>query len=471
MELKKFNEVKHLLPAESWAAWRNEKNNGEFEDEVVMYHQGDLEMANLNLDMPDENEQYVFFILVEGNLKAGNIFNKDTDGATGLIVLGDLSAENIVVGGQEIYVTGALRVTDLYWGDYNHGTLVVNGPIQARVFISTDYSFDYKRFESKDRVDVPQLLWDEESNEYEDGDRIALLLEERFLQEPEDEIYSWSDWLDRSAILEALANNTPVLMNAFVETPPSFFQDDLINEANLLRFADSPILTGEHEDLMIQYGDTGIYRRVYMKRDKPLTMIVYFQQGQDFACIVYFSTEGKVAKAYKELTGDIWRSVDENAPRMYQEFLEDNWRKLLPQFSEMTYVHQQFQVEITPGKIQEILDLPLVRQKHHDYYNEDHVIEYGAFQYSFRLPGDGEGRTPRVTIIRVLRDDKYDFFHYDLVDGAVLLHTQNADGYDSQVVRVGPAELEKNRNALQYFRKFEKVIREMNDEFIEGDED
>lgn len=68
----------------------------------------------------------------------GHIYNQDTDGACGLIVLGNLSARNMVVGGQEIYVTGDLAVAELCWGDYNHGTLMVQGNASAAVLGDTE---------------------------------------------------------------------------------------------------------------------------------------------------------------------------------------------------------------------------------------------------------------------------------------------------------------------------------------------
>lgn len=80
-------------------------------------------------------------------MKAGNIYNNETDGSTGLVVMGNLTANNIVVGGQELFVAGDLAVNELFWGDYNHGELQVRGSIQAKVFINTDYGVDYKRFE------------------------------------------------------------------------------------------------------------------------------------------------------------------------------------------------------------------------------------------------------------------------------------------------------------------------------------
>ncbi|HFT8628379.1 TPA: hypothetical protein ACGSTE_005927 [Pseudomonas aeruginosa] len=63
---------------------------------------------------------------MKGNLTVEqHMWSLETDGAGGLIVLGDLTARNAMVGGQQIFVGGYLRIAELYWGYYNHGCLYV----------------------------------------------------------------------------------------------------------------------------------------------------------------------------------------------------------------------------------------------------------------------------------------------------------------------------------------------------------
>lgn len=466
MERKSFKEIKHLLPAESWAAWRNEKNKGEFEEEVVVCYDGDTELPELSLDQTLDSGEFVFLILVKGNLKVGNIYNEDTDGATGLIVLGNLTADNILAGGQEIYVTGNLTVNQLFWGDYNHGTLVTNGHIKARVFISTDYSFDYKRFEAKDRVDVQHLIWDEYKG-YEDEEILSALFHEQYLMEPDDEIYSWNSWLDRREMLGALENNKPVLLDSFREEAPipSFFEDNLISEKNITRFMDSPLLKSDDGfPVKVEYWDGPVFRRVFMIAGQPHTLMIYLQKEEEFACFTYFTNERELIKAYRMLNNEALLKLDENAPPAYHQFFEENWNILLQQFSEIEYYREQFTANITKEKIEELLSLPMVVKEHHDYYNEDHIIEYGNFQWSFRLPGNAEEKRPRITIIKVLGDDNYEFFHFDIEDDAVQLYVQNGDGYEATVSEVPFTEKELYKKAVKYFDKMEKNIRKMNNE-------
>ena len=66
------------------------------------------------------------------------VYNEETDGAAGLIMLGDLRVGNMLVGGQEVYVTGNLMVDEVVWGDYNHGDLRVLGIAIATACVETD---------------------------------------------------------------------------------------------------------------------------------------------------------------------------------------------------------------------------------------------------------------------------------------------------------------------------------------------
>ncbi len=103
-------------------------------------YNGAVEFEDLNL----ETEEYpddILGIIVKGNLTVGNIFNFETDYGMHLVVIGDLSANNIAVGGQDIHVTGNLTVQEVFMGSYNHGTIVVSGNVNCPIIIIDDYSF------------------------------------------------------------------------------------------------------------------------------------------------------------------------------------------------------------------------------------------------------------------------------------------------------------------------------------------
>ncbi|MEW5824632.1 MAG: DUF4241 domain-containing protein [Pseudomonadota bacterium] len=110
---------------------------------LIAVHEGDLTLAELDLEYPEElsADQPVGYV-VAGNLHVtGNILNKDTDGAIGLVVLGDLHAGNIAVGGQVLYVRGNVTVDGVYCGSYNHGESMIDGDVTARLLLSDDYLF------------------------------------------------------------------------------------------------------------------------------------------------------------------------------------------------------------------------------------------------------------------------------------------------------------------------------------------
>ncbi|MGG4441649.1 hypothetical protein [Brevibacillus fortis] len=67
-----------------------------------------------------------------------SLYNADTDGATGLMVMGDLTAKNMAVGGLEIYIEGNLLVEEILCGSYNHGETIVKGNLNATALIEDD---------------------------------------------------------------------------------------------------------------------------------------------------------------------------------------------------------------------------------------------------------------------------------------------------------------------------------------------
>lgn len=150
-------DVAALIPADCWMAERLAQDPGALADETVLWITGDVQVPELHLDAPlasgsplrDMVERSApgtttpkrapFLILVEGQLQIDGALTCDnTDGATHLIVRGDAQVHNAVVGGQLLYVQGALRVQGLLWGHYNHGELHVHGGLQVRVALFTD---------------------------------------------------------------------------------------------------------------------------------------------------------------------------------------------------------------------------------------------------------------------------------------------------------------------------------------------
>lgn len=150
-------DVAHLLPADAWIARRLRDDPEELADETAAWIAGDVQWPELHLDTPlvadgglhrlaqGQAEPVIlprrapYLVLIEGSLRIdGALTASDTDGTTNLVVLGGLHVQHAVIGGQLVYVQGALTVDELLWGHYNHGDLQVNGGLTARVALFTD---------------------------------------------------------------------------------------------------------------------------------------------------------------------------------------------------------------------------------------------------------------------------------------------------------------------------------------------
>ena len=113
-------------------------------ERLVAVWAGDVTLDSLSLDWPEVEapDQEIFGYLVTGNLTVTkHITCTETDGGLGLVVLGDLRAGNIAIGGQELYVRGNVAVDEVYCGSYNHGASIIDGDVSARLLISDDYRF------------------------------------------------------------------------------------------------------------------------------------------------------------------------------------------------------------------------------------------------------------------------------------------------------------------------------------------
>lgn len=507
MKLVKCAEISHLIPQESYYQHEN------YKDEWVLYHEGDLTLDKpINLDntyayfFPEKKEEeiFVFFVLVTGNLKAGNIFNDETDSCTGLVILGDLTANNIVVGGQGIFVTGNLLVDQLFWGDYNHGDLQVVGAIKAKVFINTDYGVDYQRFQNNENIFIDHLLWDGEEDDYDEETYIRSLIRPEYLLSDEDledeEIYSWKDRISISGFLKAIAEEQPVLQDNLgaYKSPEDevvfFFEDLNISKENLVRFTESDILVSvapkKGETAVLEYWDGLVFRRVYTEIGSPEKTAVYFQYEEKFACMVYLYEEPNMfnkltgnkkyalTKAFKIFPEDKWLVIDADAPQEIQEFLKTQWDLFLWKYSEMIHLKKLFRENITREKMEAILNLPIAQEMSKLYYTDDASQYIGYLHLQFRLEDPEEEYGKRISIIRQEPseddEDHFDFYHFDLVetiDGrtAPVLFTQDSNDYESEIYEVLPIEVNKYRKALRYWRKLEQNIEGLNEEFLNGE--
>ena len=214
-------------------------------NELVLLVEGDLKLDTLDLDDPlapwheDDLGAYARFILVRGNAEiARHVHSLETDGACGLLVAGNLTTTNAIVGGQEIRVGGNLLVRELFWGDYNHGELHVVGNTSAALLIQTDYSMQFDGV-----VECLRRMDDEAINE----DGIEEIIEPDCLsRESEDPDSVWS--LDAGAMLERLAAGKSIIRAEGLSAPDSnlctvnLFSDATVSPDNFLRICAEDML-------------------------------------------------------------------------------------------------------------------------------------------------------------------------------------------------------------------------------------
>ncbi|WP_260263973.1 hypothetical protein [Elizabethkingia ursingii] len=507
MKLVKYQDIRHLLPEDT--NYINERYY-DAQEAWVLHHEGDLVLEKpLDLDNSysyffegKEPEDLCYFIFVEGNVKAGNIYNNETDGSTGLVVMGNLMANNIVVGGQEIFVAGDLAVNELFWGDYNHGELQVRGSIQAKVFINTDYGVDYKRFEEHANIFIEHLLWDDVEDDYEDDEHIRQLLRPEYLlsaeELTEEEIYSWKDWIFISGLMKAMEQDLSVLQDNIKpykrpeEDFSFFFEDNIVSEHNIKRFLDSDILVGkapvEGESFALEYWDGPVFRRIYTVIGSAETTAVYFQYEEKFACMAYFTEhqnmlgkltgkkEYRVEQAYKIFPEDKWLVLDKNAPQEFQDFMNTQWNVFLWQYSEMVHLKNLFRKTVTREKLERILNLPLVQEKSKLYYTDDASLDLGSLHLQFRQEDSQEDHSGRISIIRQENGDEdiFNFWHFDLVetvDGRIapVLFSQEDNDYESKLYEVSATAVNKYKNAIRYWNRLERNIDSLNEAYLRGE--
>jgi cell wall assembly regulator SMI1 len=238
IQLVPFDAVKHFISEDSWIIKKQE--TGDYQYQNVLFIDGDWSIENIDLANPfngiNDNDNQIklynetaSFFIINGNLKAKNIYSSNDDGTFGLIVTGSAEAENMVVGGSDIIIRKDLKIRDLFWGHYNHGSLTVDGIVSARVFISSDeYCFDYipRKMEVEMYLEDPELEEDKEKMVKLADTMFAFHLLEfdiyDIYEEDFEDINSWTDIVNRDKVINVLKfanpHQTLVLKSEFTES-------------------------------------------------------------------------------------------------------------------------------------------------------------------------------------------------------------------------------------------------------------
>ena len=420
-------DVAALLPADSWIAQRFAQDPDALSTEVVLWITGDVQVPELHLDAPLASGSPLrsllqgvrtkpaatdppFLILIEGHLQIdGALTCDDTDGATHLIVLGDAGVRNAVVGGQLLYVQGALQVADLLWGDYNHGDLTVRGGLTARVALFTDeYHVDITGPEQVEFLldevrGVPSLV------EFS-AEAAGLVFAPEFFGGIDDGEAGVAGLLDRDQVVAAVrAGESPVRssddIKADLPVASDLFADEAISVANILAAVNSPVMGRKEKVAYGWFGQTDftLCRRHIDGEGDQRDDNIYITVWKTWDFYIGVTQEPAVQgtlprlaarvlrrsvpttpqlslayRPYEEGVPGEWVALDEDADAEAREACEKAWRGVLDYVrravgqSRAGYpLHWRLEAELTAQRIEHLTSLPVFTDVYNDWWDSD----------------------------------------------------------------------------------------------------
>ncbi|WP_243643937.1 hypothetical protein [Paenibacillus pinisoli] len=368
-----ISQVAGKFPENTW--WS--KFYKDFNDEnLVAYYEGDLTLPFLNLDwdMPFPQQEGVIIVFINGSLTVDNLYNQETDGAIALIVTGNLSAKNIAVGGQEVYVAGDLSVEEILCGSYNHGEMIVEGNLNAKVLVQ-DGEYRFKA-DGEQSIVCAVNVWDTDAVCQElPVDIRKVLIEDVFLDSEEEEIdFSFHTLVTvleegRSALLdwsEALQRK---------KAEHLYFTSNTINEENILKLTRSILMTDEQPYFDFEEHDAYFkVQREHIGDDgEQRNPSVYIKTAQHHY-FIWLDDDHSVSLLMK--SGDSeWEDIDEESSKPLAEY----WLMLLTCVNAAELYLPNIEVKV----VQDILQHPVI-QELDPYGEENDGFWDGSKYYGFR---------------------------------------------------------------------------------------
>ncbi|MCY1280263.1 hypothetical protein D3C80_656730 [compost metagenome] len=501
----RYAEISDQVPEDSDVYWL-ESDEVETEENLVLYVEGDLHLDRLNLDDPlspwregDDGGAHPWFILVTGNVVIEqHIWSLETDGACGLIVLGNLTARNAMVGGQQVFVGGDLDIAELYWGDYNHGCMYVRGDTKAALLIQTDYDMTLlgkvtclKRIDDLDAFDGEELK--------------RIIAPECVLQVEPEPAAAWD--LDASAMLELLeAGKCVISMEALSEvvapfSVPSIFSDVTVSPDNFLRLAAPDLMPLEKvETWMYQFDRDGLQLTVMVSpagKDGTQERSIIMEDLANGFAVCFSMVREPLPRTWKDVllfrprqygwallkaTCDDFKAdepewcgvVGDTFTPTFTQLILKGWSLLLEGASSRHWAAGQ----ITPAEVRALLALPVAAP--YDDYNSDDRNGFwlGSLHASFRHENNDDSE--KLPIFRLTRayvdsdgETKYENFYYDVeccMDGEERVRIRYLDDQDSDVGSV-PLDLigsQRLNDAIRLFRRGAAQLKAANDALLEG---
>lgn len=454
-----YEEVKKLIPEDL-----NLVNYGNLESgSSFLLINGDYETENIDLDAPfisfeNRNQYYSAYlkqesalaIIINGNFTVKNIYNHNTDGAMGLVVLGNLKADNMLVGGQEIYVEKNLQVKELFWGDYNHGDLTVKGKIKVNYFLQTD---EYHIPETisdegqEEDIQINHLFLDsmltENPMEFLDQFFVDEII--RDAEEEEEDWYTWLQFLDRSKAIELLIANKSIVY----ELPKEIVKEEIPKLFSDASFSNEEDLQNQVPnfdklmDLIPEHDPEQVFRTSLVDDSFPCQVFIsrphLSQSGSkvDTAIIVY-GNDGSEFFFWKRQMNPLKRLVGKNPPLIaYYKNVDLNvfspisifqkpdlvrimqllWIEILERAEKGVYYFKEFEKNVKAEEVLKLIQLPIVQEKYYDWFDADkNSFWRGSYDFCFRIPGT---RDKQLAILKVGTENKesesFDMISYEYV--------------------------------------------------------
>jgi len=385
-----------LLPATShYRAYAREY------DPWVLLHEGDLTLESLQLDFGDEadnDERNFACVVVNGSLEVKTwVCNDDEDGALGLFVRHDMSAANVVTGGQELFVAGDLDVAEVLWGTYNHGEYKVGGVLRAGLVIQDDFHVD-----AAGGVVAARRL-----REFDHAELRAWLHAEALFDAPDVANGGGDDFvLYRGGAIARLAAGHSILRRRLSGRRLALSRELTASSVLALINAVSP----RARCRTLQIEDTHC---VLTRHEGCVT--IELNQNDQRTVVLGASSEGEFEAVYVDYRSrePSPQKLDAKSPRSFRDFLAAAWpilvsaveRRALASKADLLALRTELEREVTLEKIMRIVGLPMVTEKYRSSLvdTDDSGYWHGERLFAFNVETDEH--TPSVDVMEEVSPD------------------------------------------------------------------
>ena len=458
MKRLRIKDIAQWLPENCWLMERCRREPGVFEKREVFYTQGDVQATVLDLDTcgrEPNDDGLASIIVIDGSLRAEVVFNALPGPCTSLLVLGNVDVGSMVLSGQELYVGGALKVSQLFWGDgAKGGGATVIGGVTARLMMATHaYRLPYGNTEISSqgaRVDNPQArLIDQDDRMENEADVAVRYFESEVVLAQTQSTASFADVIDRNLVIAALQR--PQLVQGDAHTAQGVLKPvfSLLSSAVIPRlwgdgrFLDKASLQVQQThwralfDLLPFQQDNASasvqslpVQEKFRSQDDDATICIGRQPPDAnspawaFEFILLLIDDGpeirlgwhipgklqsklgmkpQLRAIYQQPTAGVhtWASAFHNPTVM--GLLSDLWEETLRRAEAGLYWRAQLAERIRPDDVLSLVHQPVVVQHYNDWKNpERNGFWDGPLRYFFHLPSNAES----WAMIRIARERK-----------------------------------------------------------------